>query len=796
MNYNKIRIAILMLVLLPFLGCNENNTTSPPNAGTAPPVHYLTKITAPAGASSEALTDLKTELAKVEAGEIKIEQVPLDGRTGQDYYLQRNDYNAIIKFTTKESLENAIYTLMESMGYRWYGPGENWIIRPKKIKLETIAGQWRSPSFRNRFSFGSGGLELAEPAGIDENENYKNQWLQWKRRLRMNTDFKPAGHTGEAFYQENRVLLDAHPEWFSDLDSGKNNGRFRVEIPEALNAYKNWITSSYADQIGKGFVAVGTDPGDGRGGADDPLPPSPHSVPGVTINTHADKWWYVTNEVSKLYNENDISTVVTANAYGDGPTAALAPNFKLRKNVYPVLIPYSFQSAYIPEEMVIEWSKGVNRMGIYDYWNITVWSYGLPQMDINSIPEKLAFWRKNKVDGSYIESTDGAGAMGHGWWLASHLMFDSDADFQGLYTQYLNDCFGPAATVMRRMYDRWSKNNQEQGEVSLSLNDLKEASGLVTYGGAEWKRLNELRAYVHYMKIYYDHNNTQASKDAIFQYLYSIHHLMMVQTAAFQSSSIIHPYDKGNIFPNGVGKKLSPQEIENNFSADLISNPVIYKVVPFEFDFKKAGFLQAADNMAWRYGGDVSMQFIAPSNGTIDFDAGSTGESEIDIFNSNGVLLKKKVGSIDNTFTVTLDGQDWFMKSFSLPVAAGQLYNLHATGYFNRFVMKSHVPMFTTMGQSFDLIGYPAMYFYVPKNATEIIFKDDRGTVANNLGSFMVGADGVKYPRQATSINNVYRVAVPAAQRGKVWKAAFTHPDWYVKNLPNYGSLAPFSYIE
>ncbi|TAN47683.1 MAG: DUF4838 domain-containing protein, partial [Methylococcaceae bacterium] len=742
--------------------------------------------------ASEALSDLKKELANYEAGTIRIEQVALAGRTGQEFYLKRNGYDAVIKYTTHESLENAIYTLLESMGFRWYGPGENWTIRPAKIKLSNKSGGWTAPSFRNRFFSGTGGLDLAEPAGVDENESYKKQWLQWKRRLRINGDFEPQGHTGEAFYLENKALLDAHPQWFNSK-SGRLGGRFRVEIPAALQAYKDWIFDKYSAEIGKSFVAIGTEPEDGKGGIDDPLPP----VETHLLN-HADKWWYVTNEVAKMYNENDPMTVITAYAYGSGSTAALAPSFDLRKNVYPVLTPYAFQTAYIPEEMIVEWSKRVEKMGIYDYWNITAWSYGVPGFDIYGMKEKLKFWHTNKIDGIYIETTDGAGAMGHAWWLGSQLMFDMGKNFDALYSQYLQDCFGPAAPVMRRMYDRWSNNYQERGDVSQSLADLRDATELVEYGGAEWKRLNELKAYVHYMKLFYEHDGTQAGKDAIFQYLYSIHHLMMVQTAAFQSQSYLQPLvNDVNVFPKGVGKVLSVDEIEANFALDLMSNPQLYVVLPFSFELDKADFLHQADKMAWRYGGDVSMQFKVKQTGNLVFNAGSTDTATLEIFNKSTILLKESIGVDNTTFTETLDGQDWFMKHYSLPVQAGQEYSLHFTGYFNRLTMQSKIPLFKRIGEAdFDAVGYPSVYFYVPKSATEIVFHDELGSVDDPLGSIMIDPKGAVHPREDTGIKDLYRVAVPSALRGKVWKAQFTHSLWSIKNFAGIGSLAPFRYRE
>jgi hypothetical protein len=171
--------------------------------------------------------------------------------------------------------------------------------------------------------------------GTRTSENaYKTKWCDWKRRNRFNADFPGAGHRGQAFYLSNKALLDAHPEWFNSAD-GKQNGRLRIEVPEAVAAYKAWVQKARAGAT-EPFLSIGVEPEDGRGGNADPLPPA--GFAGVASWNHADKWWWLANDVAKDYPENDSRIVVTMYAYGAGATNALAPSFALRRNVYPVII--------------------------------------------------------------------------------------------------------------------------------------------------------------------------------------------------------------------------------------------------------------------------------------------------------------------------------------------------------------------------------------------------------------------------------------------------------------------------
>jgi len=768
------------------------------NAAPADPSARSTRILYE-GPESDAVNDLRKVLSGFPAGEILLESVPLEQRTGQQFYLERTAGKTVIRYTVKASLENAIYTLLDRWGFRWFGPGENWFVQPAAIPSSDIPGQWITPSFRNRSFFGTGGLDFPAPTprAFDPENRFKSDWYAWKRRNRMNADFKGAGHAGGAFYGENKPLLDSHPEWFNG-EVGKQAGRIRIEIPEAVAAYKAWAKKKYVTDENR-FIEVGVDPEDGRGGTDDPLPPDGFS--GIEKWNHADKWWWLANEVAKDYPEEESRIVVSMYAYGDGPTNALAPKFSLRKNVYPIIVPYAFQTAYLPIEMVKVWADRVpGTMGIYDYWNITQWSQGLPQFDVYSLPGKLKFWRDNKIAGVHIETTDAAGPMGHSWWLAGQLQFDLEQDFAALYRRYLDDLFGPAGPAMKAMYDRWSLHPQGAGEVSLSLADLKAADALVARDSPVWKRINELKAYVHFMKLFHAHDGTQQSKNHIFEYLYSIHHLFMVQTAAFMGQHYVTPLDKGNIIPAGVDRRLTPEEIDVQFRADLVSDPKLYEVVNFRFDHRKVSYAGPMDEKAWRFGRNPVGHFVPQTSGSISFDAGNeSGDTRFTVFTDDAVLINEKVGAGTSDYKEAFDRRTWHMKRFTLQVEAGKTYRVRFRGGFNRFKMHSEVVVYNSRSNDdFDNYGYPVHYLYIPKNSSEIVF-EDTGMITSTGAFYAPEKRGqLSNENRGTpiGIKGLYRVQVQPEWNGRVIACSFAHTSWSLKNLPPVLSLQNFNYAE
>lgn len=741
------------------------------------------------GITTDAITDLQSCLNTYNAGEISITPVEIGNRTGQEFYLAVNDKRTIIQYTTQQSLENAIYTYLDMLGFRWYGPGDNWFIKPAKLPVLHLTGAWIKPSFRNRSFFGTGGLDFSEKPFFDPQNNYKIQWLAWKRRNRYNVDFNTQGHTGHAFYLQNKALLTANPNWFANT-TGLQNGRIKIEIPAAVQAYKNWVRTVYT-RTKTSFIALSVDPEDGRGGNDDPLPKNMKG-----ISNHADKWWWLANEVSKDYTDNK-NVVVTAYAYGDGGTNALVPSFKLRKNVYPVIIPYAFQKAYLPDEMIKVWAKSIEgNMGIYDYWNITQWSRGMPQFNIYDIPRKLKLWNKNKIDGIYLETTDAAGPMGHALWLAGQFQWNINADFEKLYRQYLTDCFGKAAGIMKTMFDRWSLNYQNAGEISLTFHDLNEAADKVGKNSPEWKRINELKAYALFIKLYYEHDGSKASRDKIFNYLYSIHHLMMVQTAAFVGQNYIAPFNPNKI--EGRVAAINSSQIEKEFNATLKKVPAKFTISEKTFDPSKVKFTEPIPDMAWRFGRiSTNFYFVAPFSGKVQMDAGAQGETSLKIFTDDQSINNEKIGKGNYSHTEIINNETYYLKKITFPVEKNKKYYVQLSNGFNRLKVNTQgIVLLKVPGQQdFDNFAYPVQYFYVPSDVTEIIFSDAEPEGTNGRG-YLIAPNGEQLKRVATGVKDIYKVQVQPAWRGKIWTALFGHPTWSFKNIPNITSLQRFSYTE
>ena len=704
---------------------------------------------------------------------------------GQSFYLSIDGTNkALIVGTGNNSFINGIYTLLQELGFRWYMPGDTWTIVPDLKSVRISIKKVFTPDFQNRIYFGTGGI--AGIAGLDPQNTFKRDFEIWNRRNRFGGDYMTIGHTGEAFYSARKHELDQHPEYFCN---NKINTAGRIDISKqgAVDIFVSWALSQ--KKPNNIFPVIGVDPADGSGGNDDCLP---SNIP--QVQTWSDKYFFLANKVAEQLPAEDGKTRVQLYAYA---SHTAPPNFDVNKKVYPVIIPYAFQNVAEPKQFIELWQKKMRGqpMGIYDYWNITQWSVDVPQFNIYSIPEKLRFWKQHNITTVNLESTNAKGPMGHALWIAAQMMWNVDLSFEKLYQEFLNDCFGPAANDVKKMYDRWSKNYQGSMEATLSTQNLADASAKTT-NGSILARITELKAYVKYLDLYYDYyyNANMQSYKKLTQYIYAIHDLRLLQTSALISSYIKVPSGPGpqvnnSSFGSGAQgiKQLNRDSIEKSFKEDQKNNPNSYKISGINFDISKA--LPAHNKSSEYYNplyiiGKNEYFFYLPASKVLELQAGSTDDTRLTIRDNKGKILFEKI----------IKGNEQGYESIKIQLAQGY-YNIIFGAYYrkSRIIFPKDISFFS-QDNYYDNYKYPLLYIYVPKDVSEIIYSDELGPGINKRGNWINPDGKIIIPEKIKY--STYRVAVPPDYRGRAWVLDIGHRLFRMLNIPNFFSLNNFAYRE
>ncbi len=703
--------------------------------------------------------------------------------SGQSFYLSAKGLRHItIIGKRKNSFINGIYTLLHELGFRWYMPGDTWTIVPNKLP-DLYVDKLYVPDFRDRFYSGSGGMHSIP--GLDEKNKVRSDFSLWNRRNRFSVDYQGKGHSGEQFYLANKTVLDKNPGYFCDAKVNRY-GRINIDNRDAIQLYVQWAINQV--KPGDYFPVIGVDPADGSGGKDDCL-----STQNSLIKTWSDKYFWLANQVAERLKQDDDKTMVQLYAYA---SHADVPEFKLHKNVFPVIIPYAFQRVTTSQEFIRRWSQRLEGrpMGMYDYWNISQWSIGLPQFNIYNIQQKLKLWKQYNVTHINIESTTSKGPMGHALWLASQMMWNTGLSFDSLYNAFLGDCFGPAKEDIKRMYDRWSKNYQEQMEPALSLSDLEEAARK-TSNRQVLDRITELKAYVYYIALYYKYQEspTTANYKELLDYMYRIHPLGLIQTTALEKSYIKKPEsDKSLVVsPDPSFQKQSDQKRYQDINS-LVENSGInknkrYKTSALEFDITKvkSDAVSGKQAGALKINGPLRYEFFLSGKKELLFEAGASASTVVRVLNKHDSLLwQEEIYASKEGF-----------QQIRLNLSSGYYVLLFGENYFfSRMRFPVDIAFLAPGRRSYDNNGYPIQYVYVPSDIDEIIYRDNYGPGINRKG-YWLDPDGKRIDPEKLE-DKIYRIPVPNHYKGKTWSLVMGHPGFRLLNIPDYTSLNPFIYQE
>lgn len=645
---------------------------------------------------------------------------------------------------------------------------------------------------------GTGGLGYPLPNGIQV--DYQNAWYKWKDSMGFGAKYPAQSHAGDAFGTYLKTENLAKANWFID-EEARRYGRIKIEMPEAVEAFKKFVHTQYEWQKKNPYITLGVDPADGRGGNNDPLPPD--GFAGIKKWNHADKWWWLANEVAKDYMPGgkyaDARVKVQMYAYGDGSTNALVPKFKLLPNIQVLITPYAFQRAYSPAEMVEVWTKFHSYVSIYDYLSITQWGGYIPQTSLYSWIEKFKFWHKMGIKSVQLESTDGFGPLRHYWYVLKPLAANPRLNVDSTYHAYLKKEYGKAAPIFKTIFDEWSLNFQGAGQWIRDMHNIKKAAALEP----RRQSIYDAQAYNHFMKMVAQHDYSAQSKDRIMDYLYAINNRLLVQASPIAWLEYIAPQKEPD-FSRFKGYFTNAQ-IDSIFNRDMNEAPPPYYVSAFVYDFKKASFKKPLDSLSFKYGRSPNIYFY-PANKTLSFEAGTQGIVKLMVSSDDGNIITDSITSLKNQKKIKIAGNDYFTKKYNLNTLPGKRYSLSMRGSFNSLRINNEIVYEYNYADAFDNAGFPLHYLYIPKDmeGKKLVFEDRIAYLDHYKGpafalpgiSNWADTTLVFYGSPIKQMPGIYEIPVRKEWVGKVVVIAAGYPGWRFLNIPNVLALNEFDYKE
>ena len=778
-----------------------------------------------------------------------------------------SDGNGIVKFSASQDngLCYGIYQYISQLGFRFYLPGSVWETTPALsspfIKLDTLY----KTNFKYNTWFISGGYSRWI---MDNNSNYGwegyagengHNLALYQRRNSMNGEYSFAGHRADiitganistwqnnpcyvASFNNSRVVTSqsvpdvnntaAMQLWASTLEQKYTDTR------NSILAYANTNVNRYRNMnYGYGGTNLGIEVTDGAnwGNTKDNA-----ACSGSGYDTPADQSIALANftaqKISTKYPDMRFQ-IYAYSKHADVP----ASNIQLSDKIDVQIIPTVYQNISSANGLRNRWYNKTKNVSEYNYMNLSVWSGETPALYMNDFKATLQIAKDKKSQGLVWE-TSPAKFVSLPFLMAANLNLQKDVPVENFLKEFCNDMFADAGETIYSLLQLWTDENTLAGGISnryklpLYFQIVNKAEQQITQQPEIVKqRLRELKAYLHYMVLYYDWSADPRSKEAkadkaaaFCMYLAKTNKLQLVNSYSLvagmanrfgNGSSFYQQYNvaNGTAYDNGNLALITVAEIDNNFRADLAKingsiNKYKFETVDAIASRFNAAGLKASDNvkvqLSYTNGLDnynrSEFSIKAPSAGTFTinytprFDAPDQGYINIVVESTDKALEIAEDFSMDkNAKTGSLVVKLPNAGNYKMTITSTykSVIELDITTNKNIFY-KTGVFFGKTTENYTNNIGMPG-YFYVPLGIDKVYFSFANTysaagyASAEKITSAFAIQDNNGKPltaRFASSADSVlFYIEIPAESQGKFCRVTKkSNYDLIFSNISNY----------
>ena len=706
----------------------------------------------------------------------------------------KSDGHSYISFTALQDngLHFGVYQFLHQLGFRFYLPGKIWEISPSLTSAFIIIDTVYSSPFRYKNWFISGGYNNWV---MDKSRHYDwdtyfgengHQWALYQRRNGMEGASRFAGHrddlmTGSYFsaLQNNPCYVanyggsrQATQQSVPDINSNASMQLWGNAIGQQYAAFKNIIFSNqtiYSNiyhNFNYIYGNIGIEVPDGAHWA------NTNDNSGCSNKNYlkeSDQHFTLANYVVNQLQQSAGSKRFQLYAY-DGHANVPSSHIVINNQIDVQVAPYAFQNETSPKGLLNRWYKRWNAVSEYHYLNIGQWSGETPAFHLTDLKSTLQRLKDKNSQGIVWEASPAKFAS-LPFLSAANQFLLSNKNVDSSLSEFCNSLFGGAANTIFKLLNLWTGDgslNTSNGimdnkyKLPLYFQLLKEADGKTQHAPlVVKKRINELKAYLHYMDLYYDwvfdqrSNNEKTSKAAaLCIYLAKANRLQLVNsyflitdiTSRYPTAGNFYtqynPLD-GSAYNNGNLDLITDADIQTNFVADLQKHSSINTTFIFESADEIAQLFSSAKlqtpekikvKIGFTNGKDYTAQsefyIQAPSVGSFSikykpsFAMAGKGNINFTMEGVNQPLL------ITKDFTISSTDRDGVI---TIPLPAQGGYKLTISSKY-----KSSVDVeITTNGNSFfksgsfcgssienyrqHLPSFPG-YFHVPAGITRVYF--------------------------------------------------------------------------
>jgi len=444
------------------------------------------------------------------------------------------------------AVRHAVAHLLNSLGFRYYAPSEQWHVIPKLNTVSTNLNVTEQPDLGTRSIWYAYGNPI---------EGLTEKYRRWSMGNRLSLHrTTTTGHAYGHIINRNKEAFGKHPEYFALQEDGSrdsikspNAAKFCFSNPGLIElAAKDRIV--LLEQMRKNdptAYMVSMDPSDGQGTC--------HCDNCIALGTTSDRVFHLANGVAKQLRDKYPNAWVGLYAYS---SHRLPPTIELEPNIYVQVAMGFNRTQYSLPELVDLWSKKVGAVGLREYYGVQAWDWGLPGRlrgaRVSYHRKWIPFYAKRKLNAINAETNSNWGAQSLGLYIASELMWDVNADVDALMERYFQELFGSAAEPMKTLQAKFDLGPPLQpATLSPMFDDLSKAYDLASTDDVR-ARLVDMMAYLVYVDMYRRFETVSATQGTRNDVYYEALKPLMTYAWQIRGRDVVHYYALARRLCNGL----------------------------------------------------------------------------------------------------------------------------------------------------------------------------------------------------------------------------------------------------
>ncbi|HEX2683934.1 MAG TPA: DUF4838 domain-containing protein, partial [Ferruginibacter sp.] len=536
--------------------------------------------------------------------------------------------------------------------------------------------------------------------------------------------------------------------------------------------------------------------------------------PGLAYAKESDQQFRLANYTAQKINArypNARFQLYAYSTHADVPSQGLTIN----NNIDIQLVPAVYQNLTSTNGLRSRWYDRSKNISEYNYLNLSGWSGETPGLYLDDLKETVQIAKDKKSQGLVWEASPAKFAS-LPYLLAANKKMLCDVAIDNSLQEFCNNMFAAAGSDIYSLLQLWTNEQTMAGGLSnrykipLYLQMINRAEQKILQEPAIVKeRMRELKAYLHYMVLYFEWASDNRSNDAkagkaaaLCTYLAKINRLQLVNsyyliatiTSKYPTTSEFYrEYNNvnGAAYQNGNLALVTAAEIDNNFLADQVA----YGNLVSDYSFQTPSFVKErfdAGNISPLKNINVQLKYTngidyynrcefyvhAPAAGsfTINYDP------SFDMPDKG--YINFTVESAERTMEVIMDHSlDRNAKPGSLTVSlpSAGIYKLTVSSKYKSSVqlkINCNKNSFFKQGSFFgkatevyaDNTGLPG-YFYIPAGTAKIFFSISSAASAETINNaFAIKDDqGKTLSARFVTPNDsaLFYVDIPVASRSK-----------------------------